>query len=134
MDRTLAAIHHDYAVELAPGLVEDDLVVADERVATDHVRLQVRADVVPVDARSADRQADASERNGGIHPAAQRRHVPVHAVVVIEEAVADPEKRSGLAAQVDALGPRLRAGVDASKAQERKQRSLDESNHRTSSS
>jgi probable addiction module antidote protein len=42
MHRTLAAIHHQHRVELAPGRIDADLVVADERVAADPVGPEIR--------------------------------------------------------------------------------------------
>jgi hypothetical protein len=50
VDGALAAVHHDDRVELLAGLVERDLVVADEGVFADSVRPEVRVHVVPVHA------------------------------------------------------------------------------------
>ena len=55
---------------------------------------EIRADVVPVRARAADRHRRGAERIGRVRRAQQLRHMAVQAVVVIEEAVADVDRRS----------------------------------------
>ena len=92
MHRALAAVHHDDGVELPPGRVEDDLVAGHERVLADAVGLQVDCHVVPVEARAADRHRGAARSwRSGSAATDQVVVVAVHAVVVVEEAVADPE-------------------------------------------
>ena len=54
VDGALAAVHHDHGVELPARRIEDDLIVADERIAADAVGPEVRRHVVPIGARAAD--------------------------------------------------------------------------------
>ena len=94
MDRTLAAVHDDRRVVLAPGRVEPHLVVGRERVPSQPALADQRGHVVPVEPGTADgdRRAAHARRGlggGGGEPA----EVIMQAVVVIEEAVADPEDR-----------------------------------------
>lgn len=54
VNRTLAAIHHHHAVKGLVKRIELDFIVTDKRVARDAARLEVRLDVMPVDAGTAD--------------------------------------------------------------------------------
>ena len=94
--RALAAIHHQHGVEQlgqSPVAdVEHHFVFCVERVRAHATGLEVRLQVMPVEARAAD-------GGRGLAPAAvafgagaqQQADVAVHAVVVVEEAVADPQ-------------------------------------------
>src|SRR5262249_15050052 len=109
-DGALAAVHYDHRVELLPRRVENDLVVRGEGVLADAVGAEVGLHVVPVDARAADGRRHAARFALRIRGGRQAQHVAVHAVVVIEEAVAYPEDGlRRLAAELGARGPGLRA-------------------------
>ncbi|MDN3918956.1 hypothetical protein [Roseateles violae] len=112
MDRALAAVHRDQQIpELAFALVEDDVVVAIEAVSADRVGPEVGLDVVPVEARAADRDRDAAPGQGRLRGRGQLAHMAVQAVVVIEEAVADVHRaRRPLGAQAGDLGLACSAG------------------------
>ena len=93
MDRALAAIHHDRGVEQFVGLVEDDVVVIVERIAADGVGPEIALDVMPVEAGAADRHHGGAIvllviGVGGLF---QQADMAGHAVIVIEEAVADED-------------------------------------------
>ena len=116
VDGALAAVHEHHRVELPARRVELDLVVRHERVLADAIA-QVALHVVPVDARAADGHRDAAVLDGLVAAAHEAAHVPVHAVVVVEEAVADPEHRPGRPARRGLRG-RLGRGCAAGKSQQ----------------
>lgn len=61
----------------------------------DALGTEVGLHVAPVDARSTDGDRHAAERSRRRGRSCQRAHVVVHAVVIIEEAVTDPEEAKG---------------------------------------
>ena len=97
MDRALAAIHHDGDVEQFVELVEDDVVVLVEGIIADGVGPEIAFDVMPVEAGAADRHHGVAVilLVVGIGGPFQQRHMAGHAVVVIEEAVADEDPGLG---------------------------------------
>ena len=107
MYRALAAIHHDHAIELPAWLVEDNFIVADKRIPADTIGPEIRLHVMPVHARTADRHRSAARSRLRIGVAHDVDEHIVHAVVVIKEAVADPQDRLRCR-RLCALGLRLR--------------------------
>ena len=91
VDRALAAIHHDRSVVEFFALLEDDVVVLVEGVAADRVGTEIALDIMPVETGAADRHHGGAifVLVLGIGGLFQQADLPGHAIVIIEEAVAD---------------------------------------------
>ena len=84
-------LHGD--VEQFIELVEDDVVLLVKGIGADRLGPEVAFDVMPVDARTTDRDRGGAIGLlvGGVGHPLHRQHVAVHAVVVVEKAVADED-------------------------------------------